>query len=296
MADRRKNRDTLKYKIEILTQEINLLTSRKRKLDDKAETELAELIKQYAEVQNQLDIRSFNQDNATLNSVTMQIIKASFEKKAWIQTYLKKDLPEQWRPYWIDYNKKMEMEVIQIIFRSIQNPVLLLSVIKELHKLKEYDLSIEVIQFCYTVLSDVRKARDAYTLQHKEHTDLQQEESQLHKMLKYLPIPKREQLREYILVEKLRYDLPIYLDKSFNPDTFALELSETALMIVLQSPQNPDPSVPTMENLVPETVDEMEIESIEEMIDEESIPEKNDSMTEEESEEKNPKEKSRKKN
>jgi len=185
----------------------------------------------------------------------------------------------------------MESELLNIIFKYINNPVLLLNIIRELYKLKEFHLALQVSEYCYRVLGEVRESRDAYARQYQEYTTLQQEETAMQKYMKYLPPNKREQLREYILAERLRYELPPYLEKTFNPDSFALELSETSLTIALQSPDPPSNLSTSMNDL---TVPDVREESIEEMIDEDV--EKNPSVTEEESEEKltSAKEKSKK--
>jgi len=292
LADRRKERDTLKFKIEILSQEKTFLQSRKKNLTESAEVELSKLQKQYTEVEHQ-ELRSNSQDIKILDTVTNLLIKAVFDKKSWVKTYLQKDLPELWRPYWVDYVKKIEFDVIQHIFRYIQNPILLLNIIKELHKLKEFDLALEVSQFCYKILGEVRETREKNSQKQKAYNELQQEETQLHKFMKYLPVEKREQLREHMLKDRLRYDFPPYLAKEFDPDSFALDLSDASLLIAIQSPAEVDQSE-SMEIEIPTEEPDQEMEG-------EGEPEAT-STTEEDSEEdkkskkKSKKSKSKKKN
>jgi len=292
LADRRKERDTLKFKIEILSQEKTFLQSRKKNLTENAEVELSKLQKQYTEVEHQ-ELRSNSQDIKILDTVTNLLIKAVFDKKSWVKTYLQKDLPELWRPYWVDYVKKIEFDVIQHIFRYIQNPILLLNIIKELHKLKEFDLALEVSQFCYKILGEVRETREKNSQKQKAYNELQQEETQLHKFMKYLPVEKREQLREHMLKDRLRYDFPPYLAKEFDPDSFALDLSDASLLIAIQSPAEVDQSE-SMEIEIPTEEPDQEMEG-------EGEPEAT-STTEEDSEEdkkskkKSKKSKSKKKN
>jgi len=104
--------------------------------------------------------------------------------------------------------------------------------------------------------------------------------------MKYLPVEKREQLREHMLKDRLRYDFPPYLAKEFDPDSFALDLSDASLLIAIQSPAEVDQSE-SMEIEIPTEEPDQEMEG-------EGEPEATSTTEEDSEEDKKSKKKSKK--
>jgi len=95
-----------------------------------------------------------------------------------------------------------EEEVQRLLFTYVKNTNSLINVAKSLDTYKEYALALKVAEYTFTALSEVRTLTENYTNHEQEYTTLQQQETQLHKVMKYLPTKKRNRLRELLLEKK----------------------------------------------------------------------------------------------
>jgi hypothetical protein len=240
LSEKRNLRDNLKYKIQILTNEEKFLASRKKKLDPAQAEELEKWKAEYSLLEGQ-NLSTATADYQILDSIVSLIFSTTFKRKTELKEYLKKDLPEEWRPYWQEYIFEAEAEVQRLLFTYVKNTNSLISVAKSLDTYKEYDLALKVVEYTFTVLSEVRTFTENYTKNEQEFTTLQQEETQQHKVMKYLSQKKRNRLRELLLERNLRDTLPQHLRSTETQiDNLALEIGNLGFLISIKD--KPDPS------------------------------------------------------
>jgi len=155
-SEKRLERDRVHYRLQILTEESNFLASRKRDLDEEALEELNSL-KETDKRNAEVNFGSSAENQKIIDKIPAHMIRDTFNKHKSIDEILKKDLPEEWRPYWIKYKKDTEEKVMELIFKYVENPHVLLTALKSLSDFDKNDITVKLVEFCFEKLEKIRK-------------------------------------------------------------------------------------------------------------------------------------------
>eukprot|EP01124_Arcella_intermedia_P025788 TRINITY_DN4694_c0_g1_i8.p1 TRINITY_DN4694_c0_g1~~TRINITY_DN4694_c0_g1_i8.p1 ORF type:complete len:1563 (+),score=531.43 TRINITY_DN4694_c0_g1_i8:56-4744(+) len=245
----RKKKIELQHNIDILTEEEKFLASRKKPLDDQAKEKLANF-KKKMEALNAIktfpDLSTEAKDLKMKDDLVVLLVNTVFDKKSTIFKNVRndKDMTDERKQYWASYVVNSEKEIGKLIFENVETPSVLLSVSKTLRSLNEFDYSAKVGEHCLNILSKIRKVQEKQEKIEKERLLLVHEEEQLHKVMRYLPLDKKQALRKLQLRDRLFKEKAAHYQKQFEPDSFALELSQHLIISSLDAQTFVAPEIP----------------------------------------------------